>query len=182
MTHAFPLISMTPAAFNPRRKPSRTERNRDCVVDARLLTTRSATSRLLDALQSGSDEYILSSTDGRVSVRVTLSLLGVEATEHKTASGRLTVDWSRSRVSHGDSRVTLSRTELRLLAALLEGEGRPVSRATLIERVWPNDRLAIGDRENALAVYVHSLRKRLKAIGLVNALQTVRGEGYRVAL
>jgi len=181
MTHAFPIVEMSPR-FTPRRKPRRADANRDCVVDARLLASRSATSRLLEAIQAGTDEYIISSTDGRVSIRVSLSLLGVEATEHRTANGRLTVDWSRSRVSHGDSRVTVSRTELRLLAALLEGEGEPVSRAKLIERIWPNDRLDVSDRENALGVYVHSLRKRLKVIGLGSALETVRGKGYRMGL
>ena len=38
------------------------------------------------------------------------------------------------------------------------------------------------ERENALAVYVCTLRKRLAAIGLGQALQTVRGVGYRLVL
>jgi DNA-binding response OmpR family regulator len=75
----------------------------------------------------------------------------------------------------------LSRTELRLLAALLEGEGQVMSRADLIRRVWPGDELELADRENALGVYVCSLRKRLSMIGVGSALVTVRYVGYLIS-
>ena len=49
-------------------------------------------------------------------------------------------------------------------------------------RAWPKRKLPAAERENALGVYIHSLRKRLAAIGLRNALQTVRRVGYRLEL
>jgi len=57
-----------------------------------------------------------------------------------------------------------------------------VPRATLISRAWPKRKPVAAERENALGVYIHSLRKRLAAIGLANALQTVRTVGYRLDL
>jgi DNA-binding winged helix-turn-helix (wHTH) protein len=71
---------------------------------------------------------------------------------------------------------------LRLLAALFDGAGKPVSRKELIARVWPSDDMPATERENALAVYVCSLRKRLAAIGAASALVTVRGHGYRLTV
>ena len=50
---------------------------------------------------------------------------------------RLFVDWSRSTVSNESNRVRLSRTELRLLEALLRANGATVTRLQLIERVGP---------------------------------------------
>ena len=80
------------------------------------------------------------------------------------------------------NRVRLSRTELRLLEALLRGDGATVTRLQLIERVSAGSSLRRSERENALTVYVCMLRKRLSAIGLRNALHTVRRPGYRLNL
>lgn len=119
-----------------------------------------------------------------MSARVELTIVSTAAaeTECRLGSTRVLIDWSRSTVSNGTRCVSLSRTELRLFAALLGGEGRAMSRASLIGRVWPDDVLPDADRENALAVYMCSLRKRLTSVGAGDALQTVRGVGYRAVL
>jgi DNA-binding response OmpR family regulator len=136
--------------------------------------------RLVEALETGAQEFILSLVSGRLTARAVLRLNEVEPTTHETGSGTLVVDWSRGTVACHHDQVSLSHTELRLLAALLEGDGKAMSRAELISRVWPNDALPASERANALAVYVWSLRKRLGSIGAANALTTVRGYGYRI--
>jgi DNA-binding response OmpR family regulator len=57
-----------------------------------------------------------------------------------------------------------------------------VTRAQLIERVWAGSNLRRSERENALTVYICTLRKRLSSVGLGGALHTVRRMGYRLAL
>ena len=52
----------------------------------------------------------------------------------------------------------------------------------MIARTWPRDPLVTPERENALGVYVYTLRKRLAAIGFGDALRTVRGIGYRIVV
>jgi DNA-binding response OmpR family regulator len=131
--------------------------------------------------EEGGDEFVLSSADGQLSVRLRLSLQR-EALDQRADSPRVLIDWSQSTIGCGRSRVALSRTELRLLAALLEDDGKPVTRAAIIGRVWPGSALSTAERHNALAVYVCTLRKRLSTVGLGSALQTVRGIGYRFAL
>jgi OmpR family two-component system response regulator YxdJ len=146
-----------------------------------LATTMRSGQRLLDTLQNGDQEFIVTSLDGSLSTRVRLSIDGMHADEEPVGAAQVAVDWSRSTISNGPSRVALSRTELLLLGALLAEAEAPISRAALIRNVWPADSLPISDRANALAVYVFSLRKRLATIGLEGALQTVRGVGYRLA-
>jgi DNA-binding response OmpR family regulator len=155
-----------------------------CTLEARIDASPAASARILRALHGGCGTFVLSAVDGQMSARVQLTVTNAAAaeTEYKLGSTRVTIDWSRATVAHGARRVSLSRTELRLFAALLGGEGRPMPRAALISRVWPDDSLPDADRENALAVYICSLRKRLTAIGAGDALQTVRGVGYRAAL
>ena len=156
-----------------------------CTLEARLEASAAASARILKALHDGCGTFVLSAVDGQMTARVQLTIVNTAAaeSEYQLGSVRVTVDWSRSTVAHGARRVSLSRTELRLLAALLGGEGDPMPRAALINRVWRDNAATVDvDRENALAVYMCSLRKRLRSIGAGDGLQTVRGVGYRAVL
>ena len=151
-------------------------------VGARLSMSAPATMRLVQAAATGVDEFVLTSADGRISVRARLSIDSVDFDEQCLPGSNVVVDWTRATVSNDGSCVRLSRTELRLLSGLLENNGQAVRRETLIERAWPRRSLRAGEAENVLAVYICTLRKRLAAIGLANALQTIRGVGYRIAI
>lgn len=135
---------------------------------------------LVEYLRDGERDFVLTSANGQLTIRARLFLHRRRDVAAPYVNGKVFIDWSKATVSHGERRTTLSRTELRLLAALIEGEGEPMDRAVLIARVWPAHRLRRGERENALAVYVHSLRKRLAAIGVSRVLRTVRGVGYKL--
>ncbi|MNP47648.1 Response regulator protein GraR [compost metagenome] len=52
-----------------------------------------------------------------------------------------------------------------------------VSRDRLLEKIW-DDQAFVDD--NTLNVYVTRVRKKLSALGIDDALQTVRGQGYRL--
>jgi DNA-binding response OmpR family regulator len=167
-----------------RRKEVVATSTEPCTLEARIDASAAASARILRALHGGCGTFVLSAVDGQMSARVQLTVVNTPAaeTEYKLGSARVTVDWSRSTIASGARRVTLSRTELRLFAALVGGDGHALSRAELISRVWPDDALPDADRENALAVYMCSLRKRLTLVGAGDALQTVRGLGYRAVL
>jgi DNA-binding response OmpR family regulator len=167
-----------------RRSESAPTTAQPCTLEARIDASASASARILRALHGGCGTFVLTAVDGQMSARIQLTITNAAAAEtnYKVGSARVTVDWSRSTVANGARRVSLSRTELRLLSALLAGEGRPIARVSLISQVWPEDALPDADRENALAVYMCSLRKRLTSIGAGDALQTVRGVGYRAVL
>lgn len=148
-------------------------------IAAHIITTVAAGERLLGAVASGIEEFSVVSGDGKLAVRVRLTIDSMQVAEERLGDSQIVVDWSRGTVANGDGRVRLARMELRLLAALVERNGRPISRGQLASRLWPNANGA-AEKENGLAVYVCGLRKRLSAIGLASALQTVRGVGYRL--
>ena len=149
-------------------------------IGAQLVTTPIAGERLLDSLVGGMSDYIVASADGRLSVRVRLQLSSSQSGSEVFGDGALTVNWSRLSIEHGDNRVSLTQTEIRLLSGLLAGNGRIVPRRALIDCAWPRSEPA--SRANSLAVYICGLRKRLASIGLGDALQTVRRVGYRLRL
>jgi DNA-binding winged helix-turn-helix (wHTH) protein len=156
-------------------------RELEVAIPAILETTAGTAERLKQTLRGGQRHFVLTARDGSVSALVRLAAPEDSASEHRLAGHRVTIDWTRSIVSTDRASVTISRTELRLLAVLLEADGQAVSRRDLMERVWPERPLDIASRENGLAVYVCTLRKRLGSVGLGSAVVTVRKKGYLVA-
>ena len=137
-----------------------------------------AKERLLAFMARGSGAFILTSVDGSISIRAHIEHADARATP-EFRYGKLTVDWSRGAISTASGQAILSKTELRLLGALLEGGREVVTREELSRRVWPH---AHTDARGcaALPVYIHALRRRLTSIGAGSALQTERGVGYRL--
>ena len=161
--------------------PRRVSRRTGCIA-AHFAATEVAAERLVAAVGNGRDRYVLVSADGRLSVPVRLSIDSVQSAQEPVAGGRLIVDWARATIARGQRKARLSRTELLLLAALLEGNGAPVRRARLVARAWPRSKVPAADRANSLCVYICMLRKRLTGVGLGDVVQTVRGVGYRITL
>ena len=165
------------SSFSPRLVGGSNDRR----LTATLLMSDAASQRLLGVIAGGETNFRLSAPDGSLMLRLRLAVSTTTAAEEHIRD-RVFVDWSRSTVSNESNRVRLSRTELRLLEALLRANGATVTRAQLIDRVWAGSNLRRSERENALTVYICTLRKRLSAIGLRNALATVRRMGYRLTL
>jgi DNA-binding response OmpR family regulator len=76
----------------------------------------------------------------------------------------------------GQESIALSRREFGLLEYLMLNRGRCVSRATLLERVWSS---SDAGNTNVVDVYINYLRRKLGSSG--SLIETVRGQGYRIA-
>ncbi len=75
-----------------------------------------------------------------------------------------------------DQPVELAPTEFRLMAFLLENQGRVFSREELLRRAWSKN-IKAGHR--TVDVHVRRLRQLLEPFGCHDLIQTVRGFGYR---
>ena len=170
-----------PIFRQPARERSRRPSEDDSdlrALHARLSMTVGASERLFRALEGGATRFVISATDPQVTVRVRLKIEAVEPMRSDLIRGRLVVDWAQGIIVNGKRRVKVSRTELRLLSALVERFGETVSRHDLAHSAWPAKK-GTTETGGALAVYIHTLRKRLNGIGLKDAIQTVRRSGYR---
>lgn len=83
------------------------------------------------------------------------------------------IDPARQKVTRAGKPVALSIHEYRTLLALMERQGRIVTRIQLEEQVYGNDGAI---ESNTIAVYIHQLRRKLGEELIV----TVHGFGYRV--
>lgn len=72
-------------------------------------------------------------------------------------------------------RVELSKNEFALLNHLVKNINKIVSRNTLLEILW-SDIDFIDD--NTLSVNVTRVRKRLEEVGIIDVIETKRGQGY----
>jgi DNA-binding response OmpR family regulator len=83
-------------------------------------------------------------------------------------------------VTVGGREISLTSVELRLLVALLDADGRVLSRDQLLDAVYGDDETDILDR--TIDVHVRRLRDKLGDDPVEpRYVMTVRGAGYRAA-
>ncbi|GED16250.1 transcriptional regulator [Aneurinibacillus migulanus] len=82
----------------------------------------------------------------------------------------------RMELKLGEQITTLTKKEAVLLETLLKRFPRVVSRETLLEKLW-DDQSYVDD--NTLNVNITRVRKKLQELGIHDAIETVRGAGYR---
>jgi two-component system phosphate regulon response regulator PhoB len=93
------------------------------------------------------------------------------------AAGPLVLDKAIHRLLVDGHEVSLSPAEFRLLAFLLENQGRVFSREELLRGAWPKNITAGG---RTVDVHVRRLRQLLEPFGCDDIIQTVRSFGYRL--
>jgi len=94
-------------------------------------------------------------------------------------AGPLVLDKAVHRLLVRGREVALSPAEFRLLAFLLENQGRVFSRDELLRGAWPKNITAGG---RTVDVHVRRLRQLLEPFACDDIIQTVRSFGYRLAL
>jgi two-component system, OmpR family, alkaline phosphatase synthesis response regulator PhoP len=143
-----------------------------------MLTARGGEPDRIVGLEMGADDYVTKPFSPReltARVRALLRRSGDRAAPSGIIRlGALVVDLGRREVTVGDTVVSLTATEFKLLHLLASRPGRVFSRGELIDGVLGHD-VAVLDR--TIDVHVVSLRKKLGDGG--EQIQTVRGFGYR---
>jgi DNA-binding response OmpR family regulator len=137
---------------------------------------------VIHGLSLGADDYIIKPFNVNVFVaRVQAALRrtekGMELKQGTAyADSHLTVDIDQRRVLAGGVDVTLTATEFRLLAYLIENAGRVMSFELILESVWGWDNT---EDVNYIRVYISHLRKKLeKDPKNPEYIQNVQGVGY----
>jgi DNA-binding response OmpR family regulator len=147
-----------------------------------MLTARDSLSDKVAGFDSGADDYLvkpfsLVELDVRLKALVRRSE-GRSAASNKLRFGELVFDPDIQQASRENQPVNLTRTGYILLHALLKAAPRIVSRETLEQAVWGEDR----PDSDALRTHIHALRQGLDKPFAYPMLITVPGAGYRLAL
>lgn len=142
-----------------------------------VLTARSQVSDRVDTLDLGADDYLTKPFDFselEARCRAVLrrrggpapTIISLGKALFDPSSGTLTLD--------GETQALRNR-ELRLLEIFVRNKGQILSKAQLLDRLFPQDAEI---SENAIEVYVGRLRKRLASADV--QIETIRGIGYRM--
>ncbi|HEX4364865.1 MAG TPA: response regulator transcription factor [Solirubrobacteraceae bacterium] len=142
------------------------------------LTARDALTDRLSGFHAGGDDY-LSKPFALAELLVRVHALQRRATNPATSStGRVRavlLDPGAHAIVHGETRIPLTPTEFRLLAALAARPGEVVRRAALIAAAWPDGAIV---HDNTLDAYLTRIRRKLREAGEPAHVTTTRGVGY----
>ncbi|WP_326822049.1 response regulator transcription factor [Streptosporangium sp. NBC_01639] len=144
-----------------------------------MLSAKDGEYDMADGLDLGADDYLTKPFSYVVLVARLRALLrrGAGRRPAVLRAGDLELDPARRRVSRGETAVELTPREFALLEYLLRRHDEVVSKTEILEHVWDT----FDTDPNVVEVYVGYLRRKIDVPFSRNALQTVRGAGYRLA-
>jgi len=144
-----------------------------------MVTARAHTSDIVLGLEIGADDYLTKPFEIPVflaRVRALLRRQSTPVTPSKVFKvGELLVDAETYRASCGKKDIQLTPSEFKLLLALMQSQGRVLTRERLIDLVQ-GEGVTVIDR--AIDTHVFGLRKKLGKCA--DVVETIRGVGYRI--
>ncbi len=144
-----------------------------------MLTAKDGEWDQVEGLDTGADDYLTKPFSFPVLVARLRAVARRGARERPTVleMGDLRIDPAAHRASRGDVDIELTSREFALLAFLARHRGDVVSKRQILDAVW--DEAFDGD-PNIVEVYIRHLRNKIDRPFGRNAIQTVRGAGYRL--
>lgn len=143
------------------------------------LTARGGVEDRIRGLQLGGDDYLVkpfSFEELLARVRAVLRRASGMA-QNRLQWGRLHLDLDAHRALWGEAELPLTPKEFQLLEALLLQKGKVLTRTRLILHLYDE---AFESDSNVIDAHVANLRRKLRAAGGENVVETVRGVGFRV--
>ncbi len=143
-----------------------------------MLTAKAEEIDRIVGLEFGADDYVTKPFSPReiiLRIRAIMRRGADEATEEKLTAGQITVDPARHHVAVGGKSVRLTTVEFNLLTRLMQRPGRVQSRDRLLNEVWGYESVI-----DTRTVDTHVRRLREKLGKAAEAIETVRGFGYRL--
>jgi two-component system OmpR family response regulator len=144
-----------------------------------MLTARITEAETVAGLDAGADDY-MRKPFGVLELQARLRSLARREPRELPAvlsCGGITFDPVSRRATRNGRTLDLTHRELIFLEYFLRNAGRALSREMIAVALWPSESEI---SSNVIDVYVRRLRAKLNGPGEPEALQTVRGVGYRL--
>jgi two-component system OmpR family response regulator len=144
-----------------------------------MLTARDALGDRVGGLDAGADDYLVKpfAVEELLARLRALVRRGGRERPATLEVGALRLDPASGRVWCRDVELELSAKEFAMLETFMRRPGEVLSRGELLDLVWDH---AYDNRSNVVDVYVRYLREKIDRPFGLDALQTVRGRGYRL--
>jgi two-component system OmpR family response regulator len=146
-----------------------------------LLTARTQVEDRVAGLDSGADDYLskpFAFDELLARVRaLSRRFLSPAGDTFELRAGDLVMDLRAHTARRADVPLELSATEWKLLEYLMRHPGQSLTREQILDYVWSFD---CEVQPTMVDVYISYVRTKLRNAGLSDAVETVRGVGYRL--
>lgn len=142
-----------------------------------MLTARGEELDRIVGFEVGASDYVVkpfSTREVMLRIRAVLKRISVNPAAISLSCGDIRLDAAHHRVFAGEVEIALTVTEFRLLEDLLQHAGQVRTREQLLDSVW-----GYSFEGYARTVDTHIRRLRAKLDRAADAVETVRGVGYR---
>ena len=144
-----------------------------------IVTSRDSDMDELMSINLGADDFITKPYNIEILLARANSLIRRSSrqstTKDKLNYNDLEINLYNSSMTYKNKNIELTKNELKILIFLVRNKGVIVSREELMEHLW-NDDFFVDN--STLSVNVTRIRKKLAEIGLDDAIETRRGQGY----
>lgn len=146
-----------------------------------ILTARGRWQDKVAGLEAGADDYLVKPFHfEELSARI--NALARRASGWANAllrCGPITINPTSQKVTRDDKVIDLTAYEYRLLHYMMLHAGEVISKTELVDHIYEQDH----DRDsNVIEVFIKRLRNKLDPDKSLNAIETLRGRGYRLTL
>ena len=142
-----------------------------------MLTARNEIQNRVKGLDAGADDYMtkpFAPSELLARIRAVTRRQGEVITD-KLTFGDLELDLSTCQLSKGAKSVHLNFKEFELLKLLITNQGSPMTKDTLITKIWGYDSDA---SDNNVEAYISFLRKKIAFLGSSVKISALRKVGY----
>ncbi|HEX9784278.1 MAG TPA: response regulator transcription factor [Opitutaceae bacterium] len=145
-----------------------------------VVTVRDDPEEKVAALDSGADDFVTKPFHtGELLARIRSVCKRIRPSEQESEIriGPLQIDFLERRVSIGPQVIELTPIEYRIIQTLARYRGKIVTKSVLHRQVWGATTTSTDEH---LRVHLAAIRRKLRAIGCDQVIQTETGVGYRI--
>ena len=143
-----------------------------------MVTSRTSEMDEVLSMSYGADDYITKPYNPtNMLLRIAAVLKRMEGSQNAASYRGAEVNFSKGTIRLGEKEQVLTKNEMIIFQRLLSSKDKIVSRDEIMTDLWDNEEYV---NDNALTVNISRLRTKLAELGLPDAIETRKKQGYRL--
>lgn len=143
-----------------------------------MVTSRTSEMDEVLSMSYGADDYITKPYNPTILLlRIAAVLKRMKGSQNAASYRGAEVNFSKGTIRLGEKEQVLTKNEMIIFQRLLSSKDKIVSRDEIMTDLWDNEEYV---NDNALTVNISRLRTKLSELGLPDAIETRKKQGYRL--
>ena len=143
-----------------------------------MVTSRTSEMDEVLSMSYGADDYITKPYNPTILLlRIAAVLKRMEGSQNAASYRGAEVNFSKGTIRLSEKEQVLTKNEMIMFQRLLSSKDKIVSRDEIMTDLWDNEEYV---NDNALTVNISRLRTKLAELGLPDAIETRKKQGYRL--